>query len=100
MQIIARKRLWKEKSIDLLCSEKPAEIKYNPKLEQWYSYVLDIVDTKIFKLSHSDNNNTKKWPKSILAAIFCNKEMKQINLKIILKSDVSIAHLLRKMQLQ
>ena len=39
-----------------LCRGKPVETKYNPKFGQWYSYFLDIIDTKIFEASHESNN--------------------------------------------
>ena len=84
----------------LLCHDKSAERKYNPKFEQWYSYVLDITDAEFFKPSHIDNNTTKKCPQSIFTVMFCNIKMEQINLNRIWKLDGSIAHLPEKIQLQ
>ena len=61
IQIIAKKNTLK--GIALSCRDEPPEIKYNPKFEQWYSHILDIIDIKIFKPSLVDNNKTKKIPK-------------------------------------
>lgn len=53
------------KRINILCRDKPTEIKYNFKCVQWYSYAFDIIDTKILKPSQADyNNKRKKCPKS------------------------------------
>ena len=78
------------KRIALLCRDKPPEIKYNPKFEQWYSYALDIIDTKTFKPSHVDNYKTKICPKNVFIVTLHDKGMEQINLNRILKSKVLV----------
>ena len=88
------------KRIALLSRGKTPEIKYNSEFEQWRSCVLDIIDTKTFKPSHADNNKTKNYPKNVFSVMICYKEMEQINLNRILKSDGSITRLPRKVQLQ
>ena len=82
--------------IALLCYDKPTEIKYHPNLGKWYNCVLDIIDTKLFNPS----SKTKKSPKSNFTVMLCNKEMEQINLNRIVKSEGSITHLTGKIQLQ
>ena len=41
----------------LWCNNLP-EKKYNLKFQKWYSCVLDIINTNIFKRSHADNSKT------------------------------------------
>lgn len=88
------------KRLALLFCDKPADIKYKTKFQQWYSYVLDIIDTKIFKPSHANNDKTKKCPKILSTLVFCNKGMEQISLNKILKFKGSVACLAVKIQLQ
>ena len=67
------------------------------KLEKWYSFVLDIIDIKLFKLIHAGNNKTKKCAKGNFTVMLCNKGMEQINPnKIIIKSKGSITRLTEK----
>ena len=84
----------------MLFCDKPADIKYKAKFQQWYSYALDIIDTKFFKPSHANNDRTKKCPKIRFTLVFCNKGMEQINLNRILKFKGSVACLAGKIQLQ
>ena len=84
---------WKKKAfkmIDLLRCDKLPEIKHNSKSEQWYSYVIDIIDTKTFKPRMQIIIRPKNSAKNVFTMMFCNKEMEQINLKIILKFQGSI----------
>ena len=60
---------------------------------------MDRIVTKIFKASYTDKKN-KKCSKNTFTAVFCNKGMDQLNLNRIFKSNVSIAHLSRKIQVQ
>ena len=46
------------KEIAILFREKRPALKYNPKFDQWYEYVSDIIDTKIYK--PSKNSDAKK----------------------------------------
>ena len=66
------------------------------KLEKWYSFVLDIIDIKLFKLIHAGNNKTKKCPKGNFTVMLCNKGMEQINPNRIIKSKGSITRLTEK----
>ena len=44
----------KKETLKKLCCDKPLDVKCNPKFEQWYSYYLDVADTKIFKRNHKN----------------------------------------------
>ena len=66
------------------------------KLEKWHSCILDIIDIKLFKLSHAGNNKTKKCPKGNFTVMLCNKGMEQINPNRIIKSKGSITRLAEK----
>ena len=69
------------KRIALLRRDKHSEEKPNPKFEQCYSYVRDVIATKIFKPRILDNNKTNKYLKNVFTVIFRNKAMQQINLE-------------------
>ena len=69
----------------LLYHDKPPEIEYNPKLEQWYSYALDKIGTTNLKPTHVDNNMIKKYLKNVFTVTFYDKGMEQINLNRTLK---------------
>ena len=71
--------------------DKPANIKRKTKIEQWYSYVLDIIDTKSFEPNHADNDKTKKCSKILFTVVFNNKGTEQMNLNKILKVKGSVA---------
>ena len=59
-------------------------------------YVLDIINSKVFKSNYADNIKTKKCFKNIFIAMFYYKEMERANLNRILKSKRSITHFQEK----
>ena len=65
------------KRTPLVCRDEPVEIRHSPKLKQQYSYVLDIIDTKIFEPNCVDNNTTRKKKKNIIPVII-RERSKQI----------------------
>lgn len=65
------------KRTPLVCRDEPVEIRHSPKLKQQYSYVLDIIDTKIFEPNCVDNNTTRTWLKNIIPVII-RERSKQI----------------------
>ena len=55
---------------------------FHPEREQWYLYILDIIDTKLYK--SIDINNKKKSPENICTMTFANKGMEHINISAIM----------------
>ena len=78
------------KEIAVSFRDKSVELQYQNKFDQWYDYVLDIIDTKLFKPSYRSKNQTKKCPKNICTVDFCNKGIELINLNKIFKSKQSV----------
>ena len=78
------------KEIALIFRDKSAELQYQTKFDQWYDYVLDIIDTKLFKPSFRSKNQTKKNPQNICTVEFCNKGIELINLNKIFKSKQAV----------
>ena len=58
------------KGVALFFLEKPVELDYNKQFHQWYSFALDIIDTKLFKPTNVISPK-KKIPKNV--CIFVNK---------------------------
>ena len=58
---------------------------------QWYSYILDIIDTKLYR--EKKKNPTKKVAKNICKLKFVNKGLEYLNLSKVLNSPEVICHL-------
>ena len=81
----AKKRVLKEIAYTIL--QKSDDYTFYPEREQWYLYILDIIDTKLYKVQPSSPK--KKTPENILILKFINKGMEHINLsKILNATDV------------
>ena len=62
----------------------------NEKYKQWYSFVVDIIDTKLYK---GIEIKEKKAPKNLCILTFVNKGLEHINMTKILKSPDVVRHL-------
>ena len=83
---ISKKQVLKE--IGLFFFEKTVELDYNRQIHQWYSFVLDIIDTNLIK-SANVIFPKKKITTNVCSLNFVNKGTEDINVsKNFQKKDV------------
>ena len=63
----------------------------NGRYKQWYSYVVDIIDTKLYK--GLEKKDKRKAPKNLCMLTFVNKGLEHLNLSKILRSPDVVRHL-------
>ena len=69
---------------------------FHPQREQWYLYILDIIDTKLFK--EEPIAEKKKAPENICTMKFVNKGIEHINISEILRLPETIQSLPETLQ--
>ena len=84
-----KKKVLKEIAFAIL--QKSTEYTFYPERAQWYLFILDIIDTKLYKVEPPIPK--KKTPENILILKFINKGMEHINLSNILNAPDSIQSL-------
>jgi len=70
-----KKKVLKETAYSIL---HRATYTFHPQREQWYLYILDIIDTKLFK--EEPGVERKKAPENICSMKFVNKGIEHINI--------------------
>lgn len=68
----------------------------NGQYKQWYSYVVDIIDTKLYK--GIEKKDKRKAPKNLCMLTFVNKGLEHLNLSKILRSPDVVRHLPESLQ--
>ena len=66
-------------------------LNYDDDYSQWFSFILDIIDTKLYK--EEKKNSTKHSAKNICKLKFINKGLEHLNLSSILNSPEVVCHL-------
>ena len=74
-----KKKVLKEIAYHLL---ERTKYTFHPKREQWYLYILDIIDTKLYKNIPIISKN--KSPENVCTMMFVNKGMEHINISAIM----------------
>ena len=92
-----KKKVLKDIAASILCRDP--NIHYHINKEQWYHYILDIIDTKLYK-NKTPSKRKKDPPKNICTVDFLNKGLEFIRLSSIIKLPANISHLPEQLQCQ
>ena len=85
-----KKNILKQIAASILC--KDPNIQYHIDKEQWYYYISDIIDTKLYK-NKTKKKNIREPPKNICTVEFQNKGLEFIRLSSIINHPGNLSYL-------